>query len=140
MASELKVCDAISKKRDSGVTFCDGRDIGKIGKAEKVEVVEEVVEVVKIAAVWVGGGNGIDFVVGLVEAGGEAAEKLGHGEVGLMVGDVGRGVEDPGFAVGAAEGVAGPEVAVDEGGEGRLREERVEAVGDMGEIAAGVVV
>ena len=70
----------------------NGFYFGEVGEAEKVEVVEEVVEVVKIAAVWVGGGNGIDFVVGLVEAGGEAAEKLGHGEVGLMVGDVGRRV------------------------------------------------
>ena len=91
-----------------------------------------MVEVVEVAAVWIGAVNGVYLVVGPVETLREAAEKLGHGEVGFKVGDVGRGVQDPGFAVVAAEGIAGPEVAVDEGGEGGLREEGVEAVGDAG--------
>ncbi len=99
-----------------------------------------MVEVVEVAAGGVGAVNGVDLVVGPVEALRETTEKLGHGEVGLMVGDVGRGVQNPRFAVRTAEGVAGPEVAVDEGGEVGLREEIVKVVGDMGEIATGAVV
>lgn len=94
-----------------------------------------MVEVVEVAAVWVASVNGINFVIGAVKTLRETAEELGHGEVSFKVGHVGGGVQDPRFAVRTADGVAGPEIAVDKGGEGGLCEKYVKTLGDAGEVA-----
>ena len=91
-----------------------------------------MVEVVEVATVRIASVNGINLVIGAVKTLREAAEELGHGQLRLKVPHIGRRVQNPRFAVGAAEGVAGPKIAVDEGGKGGLREEGVEAVGDAG--------
>ena len=75
-----------------------------------------MVEVVERLAHPVARVHGPGRAVGLVEAGAEAAEELGHGEVGLAVAVVDGRVVDDGLAVGQRRPVAAPEVAVQQRG------------------------
>src|SRR5262245_56622289 len=67
--------------------------LAPVAVAEEVEVIQHVVEVVEDAPQLVAAGDRMYLAVALVEALREAAEELGHGEIGLRVAVVHRGVE-----------------------------------------------
>ena len=115
--------------------MCDRQGGVFVAGAEDVEVVEHVVELVDadagFEAVVVGVGEDVGVEAGLWEA----AEELHHGDVGPRVADGDGGVDDGdagGVRVGVdgGDGVAGPEVAVDQGGGGVAWDEVLEAVDD----------
>ncbi len=99
-------------------------------------MVEGVVEVVEGFALRVVRGDGA--VSGVEGCGERAAEEFEHGEVGFRVAEVGCGVEDDAGVVGEGGGVAGPEVAVEQGGCGVVVGEQ--AVGGCEDIGLGEVV
>lgn len=97
-----------------------------IGAAEEVGVVEEVVELVEVdpggGSRWKGPCGGVS----LEKGGRKAAEKPGHGEVGLPVGEVNSRIKEDRLSGGKAD-ITAPQVAVNEGRGGRVV---VEKVGD----------
>src|SRR5262245_60897969 len=85
---------------------------GTVAAAEEVEVVEHVVQVIELASYPVARVDRPHFAVALVEACREAAEELGHREVGFRVAVVNGRIEHGRRAVGEESRVAAPEIAV----------------------------
>src|SRR6516164_3677788 len=88
----------------------------QVRAAEEIQVIEYMVEVVERLALLVADVQRRRTPVRGVEAVREAAEQLGHRQVGFTVADVDRGVEDRRRAVGEFADVAVPEVAMKQGG------------------------
>ena len=119
--------------------FCnDAENRAEIGWAEKVQMVQKLVEVVEVAAVFVVWLKGTSSAVCFVELWREAAEELGHCEVGFCVTNVGGWVDEHCFAVGAAHYIAAPEVAMQEAWFLRFHEEVFEMIQELCDLGSVV--
>src|SRR5262245_52142136 len=94
-------------------------DLGKVpprapevASAEQIQVVENVIEIVERASHRITAVERPSLAIGGLEGVAEAAEQLGHGNVGLAIARVDRGIEHDRRAVSQASGIAGPPIAV----------------------------
>src|SRR6516164_7033660 len=106
-----------SSGADLGEEAVDERlRLSRVPAAEEVGVVQHVVEVVELAAQRRARGQRRRALVGAIEGWAEATEETGHGEIGLAVAVIDRGIEQHRFPGSAREPVSAPQIAVQERG------------------------
>ena len=84
----------------------------EVAAAEEIEVVEQVMQLVDQQAIATAGLEWPGLSVAAFEVGWEAAEETRHGDFGLAVTVVGRGIDEHGAASVIDEIVAAPQVTV----------------------------
>ncbi|MNC84939.1 hypothetical protein D3C83_05080 [compost metagenome] len=84
----------------------------EVAATEKIEMIEYVVEVIEVFAHRIAGIDRKRLAVCSIEVFAEAAEQFRHGEIGLAIAVIGRGIENHGLPRSIEGDISRPQVAV----------------------------